>query len=99
MLGISIKNNAMPIKRKNLPRFIITSVVLAVNMLKIESGVNNNSEPADIDAMIRPKRKLYEFLIWLIFMARKMFSIEAKIKNQKRLPLIKYGSKTFQFCV
>jgi hypothetical protein len=51
MLGISIKNKAMPLKRKNRPIFIIKSVVLAVKMLKIESGVNINSEAADMAAM------------------------------------------------
>ena len=54
MLGISIKNKAMPLKKKNRPIFIIKSVVLAVKMLKIESGVNINSEAADMTAMRIP---------------------------------------------
>ena len=54
MLRISSKNKAMPLKRKNRPTFIIKFVVLAVNMLKIESGVNINSEVADMATMMRP---------------------------------------------
>jgi hypothetical protein len=63
MLGISSKNRAMPLRRKNRPVFIIRSVVLAVNMEKNESFVNINSKVADTVAMMRPKKKLYDALI------------------------------------
>ena len=50
-------NRAIPLRRKNRPRFIITSVVLFVNMSENESELNVNSENAEIEAMIIPKIK------------------------------------------
>ena len=97
--GISTINTAIPLKTKNRPRFIITSVVLFVKTSKKESCPAVKSEIAEIEAITIPKMKLYDFLASLIFTTDEMFSIEPKIKNQKTLALIKYGWKIFQFCV
>jgi hypothetical protein len=92
-------NRAIPLRRKNRPRFIITSVVLFVNISKNESEPNVKSEMPEIKAIMIPNMNPYDFLTSLIFTAKKMFSIEAKIRNQRTLPLIKYGAKIFQFSV
>jgi hypothetical protein len=55
-------NTAIPLSKKNRPRFIITSVVLFVNMSKNESCANINSEIAEIEAIAMPKTKPYDFL-------------------------------------
>ncbi len=97
--GISTMNTAIPLSKKNRPRLIITSVVLFVNISKNESCAKVNNEIAEIEAIPMPKMKPYDFLTSLILTAKRMFSIEAKIKNQRTLALIKYGSKIFQFSV